>query len=526
MLQGDRLRFRAVPEAPRSFASGARRGLVLAAAGAAALLGAQLIPADASVSRQGPDRPVNAGGSDPGDISAHNSPTVARNPRSAGNLVVTSRVDSPDFTCAVHVSFDGGAAWRPTRVPTPKGEGPKCYAPDASFGPDGTLHVSWVTLRGRGNVPNAVWVASSPDGGKTLGSPRKVAGRLAFQVRITADRTDRRRLYATWVQAREVGALKFTGPGNPVLMARSDDGGTTWERPVQVNAPKRGRVLAPSTVVGPKGELYVVFLDVGDDRLDYEGGHDARGGPAYPGRFALIVARSTDRGATWTESIVDDAVVPTRRFVAFLPPAPSLAVDVRSGRVYVGFEDGRQGDPDAWIWSLAPGAATWSKARRVNDTPARDGTAQYLPKLAVAPNGRLDVVYYDRRDDGRRNVFNAVSLQSSDDGGETFGPRVALSSRSFDSRIGAGSERDLADLGSRLGLVSGDESAFAAWSDTRAGTDASNKQDIAGARILVEASSAAKTLVAALRVAGIALLLGGLLLAFVALPRGPRRTAA
>ena len=59
---------------------------------------------------------------------------------------------------------------------------------------------------------------------------------------------------------------------------------------------------------------------------------------------------------------------------------------------------------------------------RVNDTKRRDGTAQYLPKLAVAPDGRLDVLYYDRRADPE-NLRNQVSLQSSFDHGESFTPR-------------------------------------------------------------------------------------------------------
>ncbi len=484
------------------------------------LFGAQLIDTDVSVRLAGSDRPVNIGAGDLADISAHNSPTVVRNPRDRDNLAVTSRIDSPDFSCTLHVSTDGGSRWTRTRVPIPAGPARKCYAPDAAFGPDGTLHFSYVTLRGVGNTPAAVWVASSRDSGRTLGTPRRVTGPLAFQVRIAADPGTPGRLYATWLQAREVGSLRFTGPGNPVMAARSDDGGASWGRPVRVSDPRRGRVLAPSAAVGPDGELYVLFLDVGQDRLDYEGAHDAAGGPPYPGRFSLVVARSRDRGTTWGESVVDERVMATRRFVVFLPPSPSLAVDRRDGRLYVGFEDARRGKSDVLVWSLAPGSTAWSDPVRVNDTPRDDGTTQYLPRLAVAPGGRLDVVYYDRRDDRRRDVRNEVSLQSSDDGGRTFtSPRVVLSSRPFDSRIGLGSERGLADLGSRLGLASADAGAFAVWSDTRAGTDASSKQDIVGARVVVDPSSRGDSLMTGLRLAGVALILGGLAVTLVTLRR-------
>ncbi|MGI9099799.1 MAG: sialidase family protein [Solirubrobacteraceae bacterium] len=481
--------------------------------GAAILLAAQLVSAGEPARVDGADRPVSVGAGDLGDITAHNSPTLVRNPRDGHNLVVTSRIDSPDFSCAVHASLDGGRHWTRTPVPVPRGAGRTCFAPDAAFGSDGRLRVSYVTLQGVGNRPQAVWLASSRDGGRTLQRPHRISGPLAFQVRITADPGNSRRLYATWVQARDVGLLKFTGPGNPVLASRSDDGGVTWGRPVRVNRPSRGSVLAPSADVGRNGELYVLFLDVGADRLDYDGGHRGEGGPPYEGRFSLVLARSLDRGASWQESVVDHGVVPTRRFIAFLPPFPSLAVDRARGRLYVAFEDARLGTPDVYVWSLAPGSARWSRPVRVNDTPTRDASWQYLPELSVAPGGRVDVVYYDRRAGGRSNLRNEVSLQSSDDGAATFGPRLNLTSQSFDSRVGAGGEQGLPDLGSRLGLASDDRSATAVWSDTRAGTDASHKQDLRSARALVDGPEDGSNLRNVLLLTGVVLLVAGCLVA-------------
>jgi hypothetical protein len=448
---------------------------------------------------------VNAGARDPGDLRAHNSPTLVRSPRDPGVLVATSRIDSPDFSCAVHRSGDGGRTWAAIRVPVPRGRGPKCYAPDAAIGPDGRLHVSYVTLTGRANQPEAVWVASSDRGARTLSPARRVAGPLAFQVRIAVDPRDPRHLVLTWLQARDIGTLKFTAPGNPIVASRSGDAGKTWTRPGRVNPPERGRALAPSAAVGPRGELYVLYLDLGGDRLDYEGAHENVGGPAYTGRFALVLARSLDRGRTWAESVVDDRVVPTERFVPFLPAFPSLAVDGGSGRIHVAFHDARLGDPDVLAWRLRAGASSWDGPVRVNDTASRDGTAQYLPRIAVAPGGRVDVVYYDRRADPR-DVRTEVSLQSSVDAGRSFGARTTLSSRPFDARIGFGSERGLPTLGSRLGLVSGRDDVVAAWSDTRAGTPASGKQDLVHAVAAVGTPARLQVL----RYGGPALVLAGL----------------
>jgi hypothetical protein len=258
---------------------------------------------------------------------------------------------------------------------------------------------------------------------------------------------------------------------------RSDDGGRTWRAPVTVSDPARERVVAPSLAVAARGELHVVYLDLGDDRLDYAGAHRGQGGPPYPGPWGLAVSSSPDGGRSWTHAGIDDSIKPTERFIVFLPPFPSVAADPEGGRLYASFHDGRQGDPDVLLWASSDGGRSWSAPTRVNDTRPRDGRAQYLPRLAVAPDGRLDILYYDRRRD-RADVRNEVSLQSSYDGGQTFSERVRLSERPFDSRIGPGNERGLPDLGSRLALDSREAAALGVWTDTRAGSRASQKQDV------------------------------------------------
>lgn len=495
----------------------------LAIAAVIALVASMTLDGELEVASPGSVVPVNAGASDPSDISANNSPALARNPERPANLVVVNRVDTPRYTCGIHVSQDGGARWSSRSIAIPRGEQPKCFAPDAAFAADGTLYVSYVTLAGRTNEPNALWLARSTDGGRTLSSPRRVSGPLSFQVRVVTDPRRSQRVYVTWLQPEEIGLALFTGADNRIVVARSDDGGRSFGAPVRISDQARQRVLAPSPAVGPDGELYVLFLDLQDDRLDYEGGHGSRGGAPYEGHFSLVLGRSTDGGETWQESLVDDTIVPTRRFIAFLPPTPSLAVDRRSGRIFVAFEDGRERPSDVRLWWLDRGADAWDGPTRVNDTPANDRSTQYLPKLDVAPDGRLDVAYYDRRED-RADRRNHVSLQSSSDGGATFTSHVRLTDRSFDARIGAGSEMGLPDIGSRLGMVSRSSSAAVVWTDTRAGTISSNKQDIAFAEASVTSSGGLSPAVRhVLRYGAIGLMLAAVGLLVVQARRRPGR---
>lgn len=523
--------------APRRTGRGSRGGgggqalplVVVAIALVAAGIGAIIISTSYDTPREartlGPTLAINDGASNPRDLNANNSPTVVRNPVEDNNLVAANRIDSPAYSCSLHVSFDGGGRWTQIGIPAPRGEEPKCFAPDAAFSADGTLYVSYVTLKGRANAPNNVWVSRSTDGGKTLQPPvRAPLGARAFQVRLTADPDSPKRIFLTWLKADELGLYTFSNTGNPIMAIRSDDGGVNWTKPTRVSSATRERVVAPTPAMGKAaGELNVLYLDLGDDVLDYGGGHRGRGGAPYDGDWQLVLARSTDNGATWRESVVD-SLTPTERFIVFTPPFPSLEVDRDSGNVYAAFQDARGGDPDVMLWTLRSGGDDWSGPVRVNDTPRGDGTAQYLPKLSVAPDGRLDVLYYDRRAD-RTNVLNEVSLQSSFDEGKTFTPRVKVSDRAFSSRIGFGLERGLPDLGSRLGLLSTDTRAYAVWTDTRGGSVRTAKQDIArgvvGFNDPPRLSSGVETL---LRIGGAVLILLGIAALVGALAQR-RRTA-
>ncbi len=508
-------------------AFGVLLGVTLVLAGAGAVVISTAYGERPTAKRVGGNRPVNVGAGVPGDISAHNSPTVVRNPRNGSHLAVANRIDTPQFSCALHTSRDGGATWRQAAIPVPRGEEPKCYAPDVAYGADGTLYLSFVTLQGRGNVPSAAWLSRSVDGGRTLSRPVKLLGPLSFQVRLIADPETAGRLYITWLRVSEVGLYQFSETGNPIMFRRSDDGGRTWGSSTRVSAPSRQRAVAGSLAVGPGRELYVLYLDLAGDRLDYEGAHGGRGGDPYSGRWQLVLSRSTNGGETWSEALVEERLVPTERFIVFIPPFPSLAVDRGSGRLYAGFQDGQLGDADVWVWASGDGGASWKEPTRVNDTQPQDRTTQYLPKLAVAPNGRLDAVYYDRRRDGL-DKQNEVSLQSSFDGGKSFTKRLTLSERPFDSQIGLGSERDLPDLGNRLGAVVTDTGTLAIWTDTRDGTEASNKQDIAEAVVAFsQPAQLSELLKHGLRYGGIALALaGGLAFLYASLRHRALRASA
>jgi hypothetical protein len=415
-------------------------------------------------------------------IDAINSPSIVHNPKKPKNLVVTYRVDRPNYSALLQHSEDGGKHWAPTELPLPNGTaacaatiaGKPCpFAPDVAFDRGGKLHVLYVNLVGNGNGPESLWLATSTDGGATLQAPVRVAGGPGeiFQARlaIAPDGT----IHITWLQGGATGNLSLLGV-NPIVTVRSSDGGKTFTQPQVISDSGRDRVGVPSPAVDSKGDVTVLYEDFKGDRRDFENLE----GPVFEDPFALVVTRSTDGGRTWTRGVeFESGLIPTRRFLVYLPEFPSVAVEP-SGTIYTVWADGRNGDEDVFLKKSSDGAKTWSAPIRVNDNPLKDGTNQYLPKVAVADGGRVDVLFYDRRRDPR-NVMTDTELASSEDGGKTFTNR-RVSSVAFDSRVGPSvSPVHGTDFGTKLGLDSWGNRAVTAWTDTREGSQADGAQDIA-----------------------------------------------
>lgn len=460
---------------------------------------------------------------DPNPIVARNSPDLAVNPSQPTNMVIVDRIDRPDYSVGVHVTNNSGAGWQDVTLPRPPGGAGKPFSPTASYDGQGRLYVSFVTLAGAGNDPEALWVTRSGDGGLTFDEPTKVAGDFVYQTSVVAGRRSGL-LYAAWVQSSLEGSaciLCFTTTGLPVMVSRSEDGGRTWSAPVPASDPDRARVGAPALAVGPDGNPAVLYVDYGADRFDWE---NLPG--AYDGTFSLVVARSTDRGATFRPGrVVDDAVVPPGRFSVYLPPTPGFAI-ARSGALVAAWADARSGDADILLRRSTDGGAHWSHPVRVNRGTVGDGVPQDMPAVAVAPGGRIDVAYYDRTVDARGPMAD-VLLSSSSDGGASFAKTVRLTSQPSNRRIGpdGSPQASEADFGTRISVASLSGGAIAAWTDTRNGTPDSGKQDVFSAQVPLADNRSVSLAFRLLAAGGLVLGLAGVTL-FVLSRRGGRRPPA
>lgn len=401
----------------------------------------------------------------------HDSPELAVDPTDPRFVVMADRIDAPNYSCDLQVSGDGGRTWVGANpVPRLPAGAQRCYAPSVAFDRTGRLFYLFVGLHTLANSPMGVFLTSSTDRGRRFSVPRQVIGGHPFGVTMAIDRSfgGQGRIHLAWIEANaDPVGVGFPDPPNPIVSSYSDDGGRTFSTPVAVSDPRRPLVTAPTIVVGRDHAVHVLYYDLGEDQRDYHG----LVGPTYTGTWSLVLASSFDAGARFnTTSVVEPRVVPTERVLLVLTMPPAALAAGPGGGLYVAWQQDGDGGWEVLLRRSGDEGRSWGRATRVDNDALRDGRKQYLPQVSVAPDGRVDVIYYHRLDPA--DVLDDVYYTFSRDEGRTFAPPRVLNSQPFDSRIGAHYPipyftPGMVEFGGRLGLVSTDGRALAAWTDTR-----------------------------------------------------------
>ncbi|HET7720585.1 MAG TPA: sialidase family protein, partial [Acidimicrobiales bacterium] len=396
--------------------------IVAAVAGLAVLIGVALA---ATSGGGGPEPQGNLLVNREGMIDVSNSPTVAYNPAREGNVVVTYRKDRPGYDALISYSFNGGDSWEQSILPLPQGitgctasQGAPCpFAPDLAFAPDGTLYVVYVNLVGNGNRPDNLWISTSTDGGRTLSLPTKIAGPLTFQQRVTVD--PKGPVYVTYVQAAEVGFLRFADPPPRIVTARSDDGAKTFGAPVPVSDQARPRVLAPSPVIDRDGQLVVMYQDMKGNRRDYE----YQEGPAAELPVALVLTRSTDGGRTLSLPTKIAGPLTFQQRVTVDPKGPVYVTWLQAAEV--GFLRFAEPPPRIVTARSDDGGKTFGAPVPVSD---QQRPRVLAPSPVIDRDGQLVVMYQDMKGNRRDYEYQegpaaelpvALVLTRSTDGGRT-----------------------------------------------------------------------------------------------------------
>ncbi len=334
-------------------------------------------------------------------------------------------------------SDDGGASWTFPGVLEP---GIFRSDPVLTFDTAGNFY--YYSLQVPGGSFNCDTFKSA-DGGASWGAAVFAFG--GDKAWITADRTGGAgdgQLYAAWSQIGCCGSNSFN---------RSVDGGASFEAPV----PIPGEPIWGVPAVGPDGEVYVA---------------------GRPGSTSsqFVVARSStaqDPGSSVTfelSTAVD--LGGTHRSSAGPNPGGLLgqvwvAVDSsdgpRRGHVYLlSSVDPPGSDPlDVHFARSMDGGLTWSSPVRVNGDPG-NAAWQWFGTMAVAPDGRIDVVWNDTRADPG-GFDSELYSASSADGGASWTESGPLSPP-FDPHLGWPQQNKIGDYYDMVADAAGFHLAYAA----------------------------------------------------------------
>ncbi|NNM26147.1 MAG: exo-alpha-sialidase [Phycisphaerales bacterium] len=135
----------------------------------------------------------------------------------------------------------------------------------------------------------------------------------------------------------------------------------------------------------------------------------------------------------------------------------------RHGDVYLlSTVDPPGNDPaDVVLARSTDGGLTWSDPIRVNDDPPGPDAWQWFATMAVAPDGRIDVVWNDTRNSLEANI-SELYYASSRDGGRTWFENTPITP-AFDSWLGWPQQNKLGDY---YDMVSDDRAANVAYAAT------------------------------------------------------------
>lgn len=379
-------------------------------------------------------------------------------------------------TCRFYVSDDNGYGWRTGTAPSlapytdcgPGTSQPLNWRTTMAQAPDGTLYVAYAAHDPAGGGSRSALLGRSTDSGTSWqvtpvdAAPKATAdspAEIDFEPHVAIDPSNARNI--TVIFRRSYPSSKIH-PTRPYIVT-STDGGATFSTPVMLF--DRAMGFDPPYPVIRNHTLYISWHE-----------------PISKGPDKIWFSSSTDGGKTFTDQLVtQSSTVDT----------PVLHWDPVHSKWLMVWDDG---DTNLNVhYSTSSDGKTWSSPKRLNDE-AKSVRDHLLPAVAEAPNGRIDVAWYDYRNDpypvpavGDIGNRNDIYSSSSTDGGVTWTPNVRLSDLSSDRLIGLSNNEFFIQV--PPAIASADTWAVGAWTDTRNGDQQTSSEDIYAAPMAFDSSS-------------------------------------
>jgi len=382
---------------------------------------------------------------------AANEPSIAVDPNNPNNISIAWRqfndVSSNFRESGYAYSTNGGKTWTFPGVLENA-----VFRSDPVLSIDQTGNFYYLSLLE--TFFDTLW--ASPNWGQTWAQTGPAEG--GDKEWMTIDRTNsvgRGNMYQTWSTAgNNYNGAQFT---------RSTDAGSTWMAPINIpNQPFWGTLD-----VGPNGECYLCGTDQ-NGNLWFVRSSNAKNASQAPA-FDLVTQVNMGGQIEYGESVNPGGLSGQLWIAADRSGGPT------NGNIYMLGSLGVDSNNPADVMFVrsTDGGITWSSPLRINDDPVNGNQYHWFGTLAVAPNGRLDAIWYDTRNDITGNtseLFYSYSL----DGGVTWAPNHQLS-LAFDETVGYPNQNKIGDY---IGMISDNTGADVAYSATF-----NNEEDVYFVRI-------------------------------------------
>ena len=377
---------------------------------------------------------------------AANEPSIAIDPTNPSRMAIGWRqfdsISSNFRQAGVAYSVNGGRTWKSNGVLEPG-----IFRSDPVLRSDAEGNFYYNSLTMRGSEFSCV-VFKSSSAGLSWDSARDARG--GDKQWMAIDQTNGRgrgNIYAFWTS--------HYSSCEPYQSSRSTDHGRSFEECEDI----LGNPFWGTIAVGPDGEVYAAgrsnlidtsivvaksmtasdslrrFLFNGFSEVNLDG-NPAGFISASPNPQGLL-------GQTWVA--VDHSAGTTRGYVYVLSTVKRKSLNDLS---------------DVMTSRSTDGGSTWSTAIRVNDDTSKTAW-QWFGTMSVAPNGRIDAVWLDTRDNPG-TYRSSLYYSSSSDAGKTWSKNQRLSP-DFDPHLGWPQQIKMGDY---FDMVSDNEGASVAWAGT------------------------------------------------------------
>jgi hypothetical protein len=470
-----------------------------------------------------PTQPVHVTKADVDPLRTYSGPFLAVDPADSDN-VVASFADFRSRRCGLMRSTDGGQTWRKLDASPANPSYPSCMSNNSNifqgpmaFGRNSTLYyglAGWdVQDRAVGSGGNVnIMLARSTDLGDTWQTTivRNVRGaegekvennRPVGNVAVDSKSGSDDIVYISWQYSTPFVTAPNANPQRAVV-AVSTNGGRDFGEPVNISEPawadpaNRQKALSSptATTLAPGATTTTLLAPPGsraaekDQPANFGGRNPAitvdNKGNAYalwfntganiaPGTLTgEWVSTTSDNGKTW-QSYQAGPMTPFTGGVGRIAWSPGggdqgtlhIVSQVNYTATAQNNYNGISSAVDVAHKYSTDGGRTWTEPKILSDDDPKDMFVSVIPMISVAPNGRVDVAFWDTRSDpGIRG--NDVYYTYSNDDGRTWSKNQRISDRTIDRKFGVWGNNF--DMSSPPGIASTNAYAIFGWDDTRA----------------------------------------------------------